>query len=197
MAARIGRPVEFDREVALKAAVQLFWRQGYESTSMQDLLATMNLSKSSLYQAFGSKQALFELCVREYEHTMVGQLRRDLEAAVSGLSFIKSFLETVIAEARRLREPRGCLLLNTANEFAQHDPHIAREVARGLGGFRNVLTAAIRRGQEEGAIRTDREAATLAHFLMSNMAGMRTLAKGGAGEKTLRGIIDLILEALA
>jgi hypothetical protein len=60
-----------------------------------------------------------------------------------------------------------------------------------------VLTAAIRRGQEEGAIRTDREAATLAHFLMSNMAGMRTLAKGGAGEKTLRGIIDLILEALA
>lgn len=197
MAARIGRPVEFDREVALKAATQLFWRQGYESTSMQDLLATMNLSKSSLYQAFGSKQALFELCVREYEHTMVGQLRRDLEAAPSGLSFIKGFLETVIAEARGLREPRGCLVLNTANEFAQHDPRIAREVAQGLGGFRNVLTAAIRRGQEEGDIRTDREAATLAHFVMSNMGGMRTLAKGGAGEKALRGIIEVVLEALA
>jgi TetR/AcrR family transcriptional regulator, transcriptional repressor for nem operon len=197
MSANVGRPVAFDRDVALRAAMELFWRQGYESTSMQDLLATMNLSKSSLYHAFGGKQLLFEECLRRYGDTMIGQLRHDLDLASSGLVFIRAFLETVLQEARGLREPRGCLVLNTANEFAQRDPSIARGVAHGLERFRKVLVSAVRRGQDEGDIRTDQDARTLAHFLMSNMSGLRTLAKGGADEKALRGIIDVVLDALA
>ncbi len=60
----IGRPLQFDPEQVLDAAMQVFWASGYDATSLQDLLQAMRLSKSSFYQTFGSKQQLFERCLR-------------------------------------------------------------------------------------------------------------------------------------
>ena len=95
-----GRPLEFDPDAALDAAMQIFWRNGYENTSMQNLLDGMNLSKSSLYQAFGGKQALFERCMTRYGDEMIASLRHALQESPSGLGFIRQFLESVLDEAR-------------------------------------------------------------------------------------------------
>ena len=83
MKALPGRPIEFDPDAALTDAMQLFWRKGYENTSLPDLLDAMQLSKSSLYQAFGSKQALFERCMTRYGDFMIGQLRVALRSSGS------------------------------------------------------------------------------------------------------------------
>ena len=191
-----GRPLEFDPDVALSAAMQLFWRKGYENTSLQDLLDTMQLSKSSLYQAFGSKQALFERCMSHYGDFMIGHLRGVLAESPSGLAFIRQFLESVLDEARGVCEARGCLLLNTANEFAQRDPRITEAVAQGLGRFHGVLLEAVQRAQREGDIPRERDAVMLANYLVSSMSGLKTLSKAGADEASLRGIIGLVLKAL-
>jgi TetR/AcrR family transcriptional repressor of nem operon len=196
MNASPGRPLEFDPDVALAAATQLFWRKGYESTSMHDLLDTMQLSKSSLYQAFGSKQALFERCMTHYGDSMIGYLRGALAEAPSGLAFIRLFLESVLDEARGVCEARGCLVLNTANEFARRDPRITEAVAVGLGRFHGVMLEAVQRSQREGDIAPERDAAMLANFLVSNMSGLKTLSKAGADEASLHGIIELVLKAL-
>lgn len=196
MKASPGRPLEFDPDVALNAAMQVFWRKGYENTSMQDLLDAMQLSKSSLYQAFGGKQALFERCMARYGDFMAGQLRAALAEAPSGLAFIRQFLEAVLDEARGVCEARGCLVLNTANEFARRDPHIAEAVAEGLGRFHGILVEAVQRAQREGDIPPDRDAAMLANYLINNMSGLKTLSKAGADEASLKGIIELVLKAL-
>ncbi len=176
--------------------MQLFWRKGYENTSMQDLLETMELSKSSLYQAFGGKLALFERCVAHYGDVMVGQLRAALDASPSGLDFIRQFLESVLDEARGICETRGCLLLNTANEFARRDPRIAEAVSEGLGRFHGVFVAAVQRAQREGEVAPGHDAVVLANYLVSSMSGLKTLSKAGADEASLRGIIDLVLNTL-
>lgn len=192
-----GRPLEFDPDAALDAAMQIFWRKGYENTSMQDLLDAMRISKSSLYQAFGGKQALFERCMARYGDLMIGKLQDALASAPSGWDFIRQFLGSVLDEARGMNEARGCLVLNTANEFARRDPVIAEAVAQGLGRFHGVMLRAVRRAQREGAIPPDRDATMLANYLVVSMSGLKTLSKAGADEASLKGTIELVLKALA
>lgn len=191
-----GRPIEFDPDAALDAAMQVFWRKGYDSTSMQDLLEAMKLSKSSLYQAFGGKQALFERCIERYGDEMVGAMRESLQAAPGGLAFIRGFLEGVLDEARGVCEARGCLVLNTANEFVRRNPGIAEAVWRSLNRFHAVLREAVVRAQREGEIPAERDPEMLASYLVGTMSGLKTLSKAGAAEKTLRGIIELAITAL-
>ena len=196
MVANIGRPLEFDPDIALDAAMHQFWSKGYESTSMQDLLATMNLSKSSLYQAFGGKQQLFRQCVARYADQFSQMLRDGLSSAASGRQFIEDFLNSVLDDVSGQAQPRGCLVMNTASEFAQTEPEIAQDVAHSIERFRNVLRVAVERAQLEGDIPPERDAKTLANFLVSSMSGLKTQAKAGADAATLQGIISMVLKAL-
>ena len=196
MATNIGRPLEFDPDTALEGAMNLFWSKGYEHTSMQDLLSAMHLSKSSLYQAFGGKQQLFRQCVGRYADQFAGRLREGLAGAASGRGFIEAFLKSVLEDVDGVTEPRGCLVMNTASEFAQSEPEIAQDVAQGIERFRVVLRAAVERAQREGDIAPERDSLTLANFLVSSMSGLKTQAKAGADADTLKGIIKVVLEAL-
>lgn len=194
MATIIGRPLEFDPDTALEGAMNLFWARGYEHTSMQDLLGAMNLSKSSLYQAFGGKQKLFRQCVGRYADQFAGRLRAGLAAAPSGRRFIEVFLNSVLDDLKE--GPRGCLVMNTASEFAQSEPEIAQDVAQSIERFRAVLQAAVERAQREGDIAPEQDARTLANYLVSSMSGLKTQAKAGANATMLKGIIATILKAL-
>lgn len=196
MVANIGRPLEFDPDTALDDAMSLFWSKGYEHTSMQDLLAAMNLSKSSLYQAFGGKQQLFRLCLARYADQFAGQLYQGLAAAPGGRRFIEDFLHSVLDDAAGDVAPRGCLVMNTASEFAQTEPVIAQDVAKSVARFRGALQAAVERAQHEGDIAPDKDARALAAFLVSSMSGLKVQAKAGADAQTLKTIIELVLKAL-
>jgi TetR/AcrR family transcriptional repressor of nem operon len=195
MVRNVGRPLEFDPNTALEAAMLQFWSRGYEHTSMQDLLTAMNLSKSSLYQAFGDKRQLFRRCIGRYGDQLAGQLRKGLAEAPSGWRFIEDFLHSVLRDL--VGTPRGCLVMNTASELGQREPEIARDVSQNIGRFREVLKAAVERAQREGRIAPERVAHILASFLVSSMSGLKTQAKAGADAETLKGIIAVILKALA
>ncbi len=195
MVTNVGRPLEFDPNTALEAAMHQFWSKGYERTSMQELLAAMNLSKSSLYQAFGSKRQLFRQCVGRYADQFAAQLRQGLSGAPSGWRFIEDFLHSVLQDLTGA--PRGCLVMNTASELGQSEPEIAQDVAQSIGRFRGILQAAVERAQREGDIAPDRDARILASYLVSSMSGLKTQAKAGADAETLKGIIGVTLKALA
>lgn len=195
MVTTAGRPLEFDPNTALEAAMHQFWSKGYEHTSMQDLLTAMNLSKSSLYQAFGSKQRLFQRCLARYSDQFTAQLRQGLADAPSGWRFIEDFLHSVLKDAGGA--PRGCLVMNTASEFGQSEPEVAQDVAQSIGRFRALLQAAVERAQREGDIAPERDARILASYLVSSMSGLKTQAKAGADAETLKGIIAVILRALS
>ena len=191
-----GRPIEFDTDEVLGAATLTFWSKGYEATSMQDLLAATRLSKSSLYQAFGGKQALFGRCISGYTDQMVGQLRGRLDQSASPLDFIATTLREIAAEGAATAAPRGCLVMNTASEFGQREPEFARWVESGITRVRTVMLLAVKRGQARGEITSNRTAAILADYLMSSIAGLRTMVKAGAPQKMVAGVVDVIVASL-
>jgi len=192
----IGRPREFNPEIALESAMQLFWRKGYESSSLQDLLGTMGLSKSSFYQTFKSKHALFQNCIEHYRQTLDSEMRTQLENTGSGKTFIKNLFTSVANETSGSAARRGCLLMNTASEFAQTDQEIAELVSSSIDCITDVFETAIQQAQRQEEIPSDKDARTLATYLVSTMSGVRNMVKAGADRETVKRITGIAMTAL-
>ncbi len=192
----IGRPLQFDPDQALDTAMRLFWRKGYESTSLQDLLNATGLSKSSFYQAFKSKSRLFQRAIQHYKERLTDDLRAQRRQAGSGRAFIEALFRDVADETSGPDSRRGCLLMNTANEFAQSDADIARLVSNSLDRIVVIFEEAIRQAQSEGTIDQNKDARALAVYLLSNMSGLKSMVKAGADRATIEGIVDITLSAL-
>ena len=125
-----GRPREFKTEQVLEAAMQQFWCGGYEATSLQELLEVMQLSKSSLYQTFGSKHELFLRSIDFYQQSMIDEMHKILSNNRTSKESLKQLLENVIAEAAS-KKKKGCLLVNTVNELSHRDKTVSKTVSIG------------------------------------------------------------------
>lgn len=191
-----GRPLEFEPDKALDAAMEVFWCKGYEATSLTDLLEAMELSKSSLYQTFGGKQALFKKCLARYQDQFASDLARQLEQAPSGLQFIHGLFQWVANTAQEPAGAKGCLVGNSANEFGQRDPVFAKPIAQGLHRLGDIFKAAVKRAQEEGDVVADADVSALAGYLVSAMTGLRTLIKSGLDKRGARSMVPLIVSAV-
>jgi TetR/AcrR family transcriptional repressor of nem operon len=191
-----GRPLEFDPEIAVEAAMRLFWRKGYESSSLQDLLGAMGLSKSSFYQTFKSKHALFQRCIRHYRQTLTSEMQEQLKSVGSGRDFITTQFRSVAKETSGVDARRGCLLMNTASEFAQTDPQIAELVSYSIESVTEVFESAVQQAQQQGDIPSTKDARALATYLVSSMSGLRNMVKAGADRGTVKRITDFVLAAL-
>jgi TetR/AcrR family transcriptional repressor of nem operon len=143
----MARPREFDESRALEAAMQCFWRRGYEATSLRDLTVAMGLTPPSLYNSFGDKQQLFELTLERYlDRTTRDRLHR-LEATFAPRQALEQFFAEIIDHSAKDRQRKGCFLVNSALEIAPHDARcrspqskasseVALPPARTMGPFR-------------------------------------------------------------
>jgi len=192
----LGRPIEFDTDEVLESAMQLFWRQGYEATSLQDLIVAMGLSKSSFYQTFKSKHQLFQRCLQHYRRTLTAELRERLSRADSAKMFISDVLNNVSSETSGPDARRGCMLMNTASEFSQRDASIADIVSHSVDSFTDVFEVAILQAQQQGEIQASRDARSLATYLVSTISGLRNMVKAGADSRTIKQIVEVALPAL-
>ena len=191
----IGRPRQFDTDKALDKAMNQFWSGGYTATSLQHLLDCTKLSKSSLYQTFGNKEKLFVRCLEHYQQHIDDLLKDMLAVSTSGLAFIESLVEMVIDEADASR-PRGCLLVNTANELASKEAEIAQAVKRGLDTIKLNLKSALQQARQEGDISDDKDLDQLSDYLVTGISGLRTMVKAGASKESLKNVADLLLKTL-
>lgn len=176
--------------------MQLFWRRGYESSSLQELLSTMGLSKSSFYQTFTSKQTLFQRCIKHYRKTLTSELKTQLKKTGSGKTFINTLFRNIANETCGPDARRGCLLMNTASEFAQSDPDIADLVNNSIEHFIEVFELAVQQAQQQADIPVNKDSRTLATYLVSSMSGLKNMVKAGADKKTVKQIADVVLSAL-
>ncbi|GAB3461519.1 TetR/AcrR family transcriptional regulator [Azotobacter salinestris] len=191
-----GRPRTFDPEQMLEQAMQVFWQRGYEATSLQDLLAATGLSKSSLYQIYPSKRALFEAALRHYCAQRRRELRERLQAASSPRDFLHAWLLCALEEECDGGAPRGCMLANVASEFSQADPQIASLLRSGIEGLRQVLVEALQRARACGELDAAADVEVLAGYLLCVMSGLRTQRKAGASPEALRATIEVALGCL-
>ena len=194
--AMAGRPREFDANGARDIAMHLFWSQGYDATSLSDLLSAMGLSKSSFYQTFESKLSLFEHCLERYREILVDTMTAGLANAPSAMAFINFALVDVANDINDPLGRRGCLMMNTASEFAQRDPRIARCVEAGIQATRDVFLESITAAQTAGDIESTASAEVLADYLVTIVSGLKSQVKAGASHDQIVNIAELSVAAL-
>ena len=190
------RTKQFDEDVVLERAMNLFWSRGFEATSMQALVDNMGINRGSLYGTFEDKRTLFERALERYD----GAYRRDrfdrLETRYRPRRALEVFLAQVIDESIEDEERRGCFIVNTALEVAPHDPEIAAYVEQVRKEIVDSLTRIIRRGQDSGEIRSSEDAQTLARTLLTVAFGLRVWARIAPRrkemEQTMRAALALL-----
>lgn len=192
----IGRPRNFDSEQALQAAMQVFWSNGYEATSLTDLIEAMEISKSSFYQTFESKHQLFQKCLDYYQGGFVADMTATLKQAKTGRAFIENIFKAMPDKAKSSCDRRGCLIQNCVSELAQRDPVIAKVIAKSIKKITTVLLSAVKRAQEEGDISKDKKSLPLARYLLSSINGLTTMIKAGASPTEIKEVTQVVLTAL-
>lgn len=171
-----GRPRLFDESAALDAGMQLFWRQGYEATSLMQLREAMGLSSASFYNAFGSKENLFERVVSHYVSRpgSVVSLARSGEHLPAGEALTR-LLHYSIDEQYDESHPPGCLVALAATVGpSRENCHAGDIVARQRAQDRQVISDLTERAAVERALEPGVSAETVAMLLHTFILGMAT-----------------------
>lgn len=191
----MARTKEFDREAVLDKAMRLFWQQGYEATSLRDLLAAMGIGRQSMYDTFGDKHALYLAALDRYCATVGQRLFAPLAAPGPVMPALRRIFEQVIDGS--LGDCRhGCLMVNATTELAPGDREIARRAEENLWGAEVAFRTALERGQASGEIDRRHDPRALALFLFNALQGLRVTAKTTDDRRVLDEIVDVTLAAL-
>lgn len=170
---------QFDVDETLRKAGDLFWTQGYQATSMSDLLATMGIQKGSFYNAYGSKHEVYLRALEQYVETVSEDARRLVDGK-SPLESLRAHLESIHQSCLGPAGHRGCMVLNCALELAYDDPQAQSIVGRALARHEAVLRDLIHAGQRVGEIDAGVEVEPTVKSLMSMIMGMRIYSRSGS-----------------
>jgi len=190
----VARTKEFEPLEALDAAMELFWRKGYEAASMRELLDAMDIGRGSFYDTFGDKHTLFLSAIDRFQEVRtlwVGEALRG-----KGLDGIQEVFRRSLDGLYRFQPPRGCLLANSAVELAPHDPEVAARISDYIGSTEDALQGALERARDRGEMPSDSDPRALARFLVNTLHGLRVLARAGADRETLEDTVRVALGAL-
>jgi TetR/AcrR family transcriptional regulator, transcriptional repressor for nem operon len=160
----MSRPREFDETAALEAAMDCFWRRGYEATSLRDLTTSMGLTAPSLYNAFGGKQELFSRALERYlDRTTRDRLRR-LEQSLAPKAALHRFFAEIIEHSISDRQRKGRLLVNSALEIAPHDAECRAVIAEQFTDIEAFFRRCVLKTQADATVSSDVDAGDIARM---------------------------------
>ena len=178
----VPRAKQFDPDVALDAAMRLFWAQGYEATSMADLVDHLGVAKASLYATFGSKRALYIRALDRYMAGGAGPTPEELLSRPgSPLAAVRELM-TMFATLPLGDQPRGCLTVNATVECTLDDRDITSRLQANRARLESALYMTLLRARAHGEIGAQSDPRALAQFLVVVANGMQVLARAGADE---------------
>jgi TetR/AcrR family transcriptional repressor of nem operon len=167
----VARPIEFDRLQAVNRALALFWRQGYQATTLAELLQTMGIGRSSFYAAFTDKRTFFIECLDLWAARTLGLLQR-ARTERPPMDALQDFFERSFVGARGAKAHWGCMLVNTVLEMAGVDDELAARASHHMGEMQRVFQVCL---LDAGA--TPARAEELAAMLMLFNEGIRVSSR--------------------
>jgi AcrR family transcriptional regulator len=190
----IGRPRAFDVDKALDRALRVFWRKGYEGTSLADLTRAMGINRPSLYAAFGNKEALYRKALARYVEGPAGYVREALDEA-SARAVVERLWRGAADLLTDPRTPRGCLLVQSALACGAAADSVRRATASRRAAGEAAICQRFQRAIVEGDLPTDADPADLARYVATVIHGMAVQAAGGASRAELRRVAETALGA--
>ncbi|MDQ6211808.1 TetR/AcrR family transcriptional regulator [Achromobacter insolitus] len=194
-APKIGRPREFDRDAALLAAMRTFWTQGYEGTSIQDLVAAMGVNKPSLYSTFGCKEEIFREAVELYDRLEGRATSQSLAKAGTAREAVETMLRAN-ARAYVVEEgPRGCMIVLSSLLGAPENESVRAFLAENRLNGETMLRDRLAQGIAAGDLDSSADVGQLAAFYTTVLEGLSIQARDGASVDKLNMIIDAAMLA--
>jgi TetR/AcrR family transcriptional regulator, transcriptional repressor for nem operon len=192
----MARVKEFDEKETLTKALEIFWSKGYNGTSMQDLIDGLGISRSSLYDTYGDKRALFLSVLEYYRKTQSEAMISMIEQSTDIVQSLREMLYQTLTSCPADKVKNGCILVNTAVEMAPHDIEINEMIAGNQKDVEQIIYKAILKGQQKGQVTKQHNAKTLSKFILNTFTGLRVSVKTNPDKKAIGEIINVALSVL-
>lgn len=169
----MARPREFDKDQVIERAMLMFWEQGYEATSIRNLIETMGISSSSMYEAFGDKRGVFLAALArfcELERARITQMAQDAPTPEAFIERLFGSLDEVVNS-----RAQGSLAFNTMVEYGTRDTDITELLLTHYLGIAEIIADLIRTGQQQGTVASQQEPMHLAYAILSALHGVATV----------------------
>ncbi|MBQ24844.1 TetR/AcrR family transcriptional regulator [Alcanivorax sp.] len=192
----MARKKSFNKDDVLERAMNLFWKQGFHATSMQDIVQNVGLSRSSLYESFGSKQGLFDQALGNYCRTNREGVKALLSNEKSVKTGIRNLLESSIHCTISDADKKGCFVVNSTTELVPGDDEMLKALSKNRASFEKVFFEFLQKGQATGEIPPNKDIKTLSGLIYTVFSGLNVIAKLEKSPKKLMAQIDQIVGLL-
>jgi len=192
----VPRTKEFDEDDALNKAMHLFWEQGFERTSVRNLVEETGVAHAGLYSVFKDKRGLFIKALEKYAFENNNDLFSPLEAADSGKKSLEDLFANVVVQMKKGNLGNGCFLSNSASEFADTDHEVQQIVVRSFLRQKKALENAITNAISDGEIAPTTSVSELADLMVAALSGLSALGRCGAPFELIENTSKSIREML-
>lgn len=186
----------FNKNKVLKRAIDLFWKKGFYATSMQDLVDYLGISRSSLYDTFGGKKALFDNALKSYCSDNVQATNDFLKSQSSVKEGFRKLFEILITESINDTEKKGCFVVNSTTELAQKDKDILEILINNKSTFEDIFYEFLLSGQRSGEISKDKDIKAIASLIYTLFSGIKVITKIETDKNKLTSSIKTVLTLL-
>ncbi len=183
---------QFDRGDVLERAMAVFWRNGYQATSIQDLVDATSVNRGSLYTTFGDKRGLFLAVLEHYSQRFGEPMMAELKDPDPRRA-IERMLEAIVRRSRDSRWPRGCLYTNTSLECPGAGDDISRKIAELMAQQESAIYQVLRRAQADGAIDRVQDSRALARFFVGVAHGLNVVNKASPDPAMLKDMVSVAM----
>jgi AcrR family transcriptional regulator len=187
-----GRPREFDIDKALDAALNVFWRKGYEGTTLPDLTAAMSINRPSLYAAFGNKESLFRKALDRYAKGPGCYVTEALNEPIAR-DVMENLFRRSVDLLTNPENPRGCLWVQGALACGESSESVRQELIARREASEIAIRKRFAKALAQDELPADISPADLARYVVAVMQGMSVLAAGGATRKELQRVAQIAM----
>lgn len=188
----MGRKLEFSKDKALLQAMESFWAQGYDSTSMRDLAQRLNLHLGSVYNALGDKEEVFEQSLRLYLKHQVIPRMAELENSADPRAALNEFIDRIAADCRADSTSPGCFIINSLLCITRINDKVTSAVHEYMQVQEATLSICIARAQAAGHVDNKEKPQQLARFVIAALKSMHVMKKIGVNDDYIRDIRDTV-----
>jgi AcrR family transcriptional regulator len=191
----MARPKEFERADALRAGIDVFWRQGFASTTTEDLARAMGIGRQSFYDTFGDKRRCFLEALRTYSRENIERQLAEVSGIASPLEALRELLRMPAQHAVG-RRSLGCMAVNSLAEFGAEDPEVAAALAPSSTLLEESVARLVRDAREKRELPWSLDERRAVNALLCTRVGLMLSARSGQSPEALRKIADFTIDQL-
>lgn len=191
---RRGRPKCFDEQEALHKAMLLFWKYGYEATSMSDLTKALNLTAPSIYSAFGDKSQLFHKCLEYYLAHEACSLEIIFQQAQTAKVAIEIYLHENLKKLVQQNKPTGCMLVTATMNCSQEHAPIQHDLLLKRQQVKDKIYQRLQQGVDDGDLNHSTDLQAMTDYYTTVIQGLTMQARDGVEIEKLENVVTLALK---